>query len=77
MTWMRPKEIESTMKDVDARYWNGRAYQEGHEHAHAKVEFDWFLQHFPKHDLAPEVRTRVARCEAEIKKCESAQDKKE
>ena len=60
---------------VDARYWNGRAYQEGGEHAHAKVEFDWFLKQFPKHNLAPEVRTRGARCEAEIKKCESAQDK--
>jgi TolB-like protein len=60
---------------VDARYWNGRAYQEGGEHAHAKVEFDQFLRQFPKHDLAPEVRTRAARCEAEIDKCKSVQDR--
>lgn len=41
---------------ADARFWLAKSYYKGQEKSHAKIEFDRFLEEFPKHQYSEEVR---------------------
>ena len=46
---------------VNARYWLGKSYWDGHNKDHARIEFELFLKDFPEDTRAPEIKKTISR----------------